>query len=598
MVYLKFFVKTHFIHFTYFYKYLKYRIFIALVLSFIVGIFDGFGLAMILPLLEMVDGKSEATADGLGNLSFLIESMQSIGLKIDLKTILLVMLFFFFIKGGAKFIESYYKVIVQQCFFKKLRIEHIESLSNLEFKSFSTTNSGRIQNTLSGETERVVIAYKNYFLTCQMAVMLVVYIFLATLVNAQFAILVVIGGILSNYVFHKIYVITRQVSSEITTEGHIYNGLLIQKIDFFKYLKATALNIPYANKLKATITKIENNNKCIGFYNSIIEAVREPIIFIAVVLLIFIQISLFSDGLGSIILSLLFFHRSLSYLISLQSHWNSFLAVSGSVENMVSFQKELKHEQEHFGTKEFTGFKENISIDNLCFSYDNTHFLRNISLIIPKNRMIAFIGESGSGKTTLVNLIVGLLNSTYRNIYLDGVNLTEYDIRSYRSKIGYITQEPVIFSDSIFNNVTFWAKPTHANKIKFWEALEKAAIADFIRKLPKQEDSLLGKSGINISGGQMQRLCIARELFKSIEILVLDEATSSLDSETEKIIQENIDKLKGEMTIILVAHRLSTVRNADRIILLNKGEVESSGTYSDLIKSSHRFNKMVELQVI
>jgi subfamily B ATP-binding cassette protein MsbA len=179
---------------------------------------------------------------------------------------------------------------------------------------------------------------------------------------------------------------------------------------------------------------------------------------------------------------------------------------------------------------------------------------------------------------------------------IDGINREDLDIKTYQQKIGYITQDPVIFNDTVFNNVSFWSDPTIENKKRFENALTKASLYDYIQGLPEKEHTILGHNGINLSGGQKQRISIARELFKEIDILILDEATSALDSETEKIIQENIDHLKGQYTILIVAHRLSTIRNATRIVLMRDGEIAQIGNFQELSKSVPHFKRMVELQ--
>ena len=174
----------------------------------------------------------------------------------------------------------------------------------------------------------------------------------------------------------------------------------------------------------------------------------------------------------------------------------------------------------------------------------------------------------------------------------------EYNYDSYRSKIGYISQESVIFNDNIFNNITFWDKPTPENMQRFWEILELVSLDDFVQSLPEKEITPLGDNGMLISGGQRQRISIARELYKKAEILIMDEATSALDSETERIIRENIDSLHGRYTMIIIAHRLSTIKNADKIYLLERGKVTASGKFEDMIEFSERFKRMVALQEV
>ena len=157
-------------------------------------------------------------------------------------------------------------------------------------------------------------------------------------------------------------------------------------------------------------------------------------------------------------------------------------------------------------------------------------------------------------------------------VLIDGIALTQYNLDSYRSKIGYISQDSVIFNDDLYNNITFWAEPTPENEKRFWEVIKMASLEEFVKNQPDKEKTRLGDNGILISGGQKQRISIAREMYKKVEILILDEATSALDSETEHIIQENIENLHGQYTMIVIAHRLSTIRNVDTIYLLDKGK--------------------------
>jgi ABC-type multidrug transport system fused ATPase/permease subunit len=245
----------------------------------------------------------------------------------------------------------------------------------------------------------------------------------------------------------------------------------------------------------------------------------------------------------------------------------------------------------------FPQFKEHNFRLYLRMPRFNWYYFKRQSLVL-FGRQLTFVGESGSGKTTLVNVICGLMPADKGEITIDGISYRDLDLRTLQRKTGYITQDPVMFSDSIYDNVSLWAPKNSENIQRFWKACEQAAIADFIRSLENKEDSKLGNNGIQLSGGQKQRVSIARELFKDIDILIMDEATSALDSETEREIQENIDLLKGKYTILMIAHRLSTIKNANRVVVLNKGQIERIGTYQELIGESESFKRLVELQEV
>lgn len=585
-------------YFLFFFKHLRYKILFALIFSLVVGVLDGFGLAMILPLLQMVAGSTEATSSDMGNLSFIVDFIAGAGFDLTLQTVLIAMLVFFTLKGVARFYEIYYRVKLRFFFVTKLRYENINALTNLSYKRFVLSDSGQIQNTITGEVSRIVVSFSHYFSAAQNAMLVMVYLFLAFLANMELAVLVAIGGGLTVLIYRTIFKQSKAFSKLITASSHGFQGLLIQKVAFFKYLKASASINHYADRLKEKADDIENANKRIGVMSAMIDSSREPLIMIVVVGIIIVQVNIFGQSLGSILLSLMLLYRALTSMMLLQMQWNSFLTTSGSIENMQLFMQELNENQETYGESQLEKFNHGISVKNVSFSYGDQTVLRNINLEVLKNKTVAFVGESGSGKTTLVNLLAGLMSPDKGQIIIDGQDLSALDVRTYQRRIGYITQEPVIFSDTIYNNVTFWAEKTPENEQRFWETLKRASIDKFVGDLPEAENAPLGSNGILVSGGQKQRLSIARELYKDVDILIMDEATSALDSETEKTIQRNIDLLKGSYTFLIVAHRLSTVKNADTIVLMNNGVIEEMGSFAELTEKSPSFKKMVELQEI
>ncbi|MFD1096352.1 ABC transporter ATP-binding protein [Salegentibacter chungangensis] len=590
-------VSKYFESFVYFYSYLRHRVFVVVFFSILIGVLDGFGLSMFLPLLEMVNSSGDGVdGSSLGKLQFIVNFIESIGFDLDLVTVLSFMVFFFLFKGVMQYISGVYKVKVQQWFIEKIRVQNVKGLNNLSYKYFAKSDVGRIQNTMTGEVERVAGAYFNYFKAFEYAVLVTVYMAFAFSMNSQFAVLVTIGGGLTNFLYKKLYQNTKGLSRELTGENNVFQSLVIQNVANYKYLKATGTLKKYGEKLKSSILKIKENNVKIGELDSLLTAGREPILIIVVATVIVIQTSFLGSDLGPILISLLFFYRALNYLMQMQVRWNKFLGVSGSLENMQEFGKELRRNKEEKGELEIKGEISELEFKDINFYYEENRVLRDLNLKIEKNKSIAFVGESGSGKTTLVNILAGLLPVTSGEYLVNRTNVNLLNIEKLQENIGYITQDPVIFNETIFNNVTFWSKKDQKSLDRFWQVIKEAALLDFVENLPQKEDTVLENNGANLSGGQRQRISIARELFKEIDILILDEATSALDSETEKAIQKSIDDLKGKYTVVVVAHRISTIKNADSIVIMNKGQIKEKGNYQELLKGSGYFRKLVELQ--
>lgn len=565
-----------------------------------VGLLDGLGLAMFLPLLELVaDQDASASAEQMGNLAFILDGLRGLGLKLTITVVLLTMLVFFLLKGVAKYFESYLQVIYQQYFIRKIRVENIDALTNYSYNAFVSADAGKIQNTLNGEVQRVIQGFKSYNTMLQQLVLIITYSVLAFLANPEFAALVFVGGVLSNFLFRVLYKKTKRLSGELVKRNHGFQGLLIQKVAFFKYLKATGSIRKYARELKERVYDIEETTRNIGIINSIMAGVREPLMITIVVGVILVQVKLMGGSLSTIILSLLFFYRGLAAVTHLQTSYNNFLSFSGSITNMQVFIADLKKHRRKNGKEVIESFEKNVELKDVTFAYDDFDpILKDISLKINKNETVALVGESGSGKTTLMNILSGLLVPNSGILNIDGQDSQSLNITTFQKRIGYITQEPVIFDDSVFNNVSFWADKTEENLSRFREALRKAHINDFVKGQSNGEEARLGNNGINLSGGQKQRISIARELYKDVDFIFMDEATSALDSETERQIQKNIDEIKGHYTIIIIAHRLSTIKNADRVIIMKKGEIIDTGSYEVLLSRSSEFKAMVTTQEI
>jgi len=237
-----------------------------------------------------------------------------------------------------------------------------------------------------------------------------------------------------------------------------------------------------------------------------------------------------------------------------------------------------------------------ICFDNVSFSYDNEKpSLTNVNLTIKKGETIALVGSTGSGKTTMVNLLTRFYNPSSGQILINGKDIVSYELESYRSNFSYVDQNVRLFNDTISGNIAFGQKESMSIDL-IRNAAKVSNSIEFIEKLDKTFDSDIGEDGVTLSGGQRQRLSIARAIAKDSPILILDEATSALDSATEKLVQSAINKMQQDRTTIIIAHRLTTIQNADRIIVLKNGEIIEQGTHLELIKNAGEYSKLHQQQ--
>lgn len=247
------------------------------------------------------------------------------------------------------------------------------------------------------------------------------------------------------------------------------------------------------------------------------------------------------------------------------------------------------------GSIDLPAVKNNIKYDNISFSYENKeNILQNINLEIKTGQMVALVGPSGAGKTTIVNLLMRFYDPDAGRILIDGVDIKDVKIRSLRDKIGIVTQETILFYDTVRNNIAYGHQEAELRSVM--DAAKRANAEDFIEMLPKKYDTIIGERGVQLSGGQRQRLAIARAILKNPPILILDEATSSLDTESERQVQSAIKNLMENRTTFAIAHRLSTIVNADLIVVLEKGRIVSTGKHDELIQKCALYKHLYEMQ--
>jgi subfamily B ATP-binding cassette protein MsbA len=279
---------------------------------------------------------------------------------------------------------------------------------------------------------------------------------------------------------------------------------------------------------------------------------------------------------------------------------NSLQQALGASSEVFRFLDEQEEVQERPGAKPLPAFRERVRFENIYFSYSgesgpcDSEVLRGINLETRAGEVIAIVGSSGAGKSTLVQLIPRFFDVTSGCISIDGHDLRDVTLESLRAQIGIVTQDTILFNDTVRNNIAYGQPDVPQDAVI--EAAKAALAHDFIQRLPDGYDSMIGERGLRLSGGERQRIAIARALLKNAPILILDEATSALDTESEALVQAALHNLMTGRTAFVIAHRLTTVRHADRIVVLENGRIADSGTHEDLLSRLGTYRKLYELQ--
>jgi ABC-type multidrug transport system fused ATPase/permease subunit len=582
-------------------RYLGRRMYLIFALTVATALAQGFGITLLLPLLRASQSGGEEQEMGTAE-QMLHDLLSWMGIADSMVGILAFIAIVFVGKGALQFAKGGYQGYLQAQLLRELKTKLFDAYTGMDYRYYIQQNAGHFINVINQQVNQFFASFKSFIGFFTQVVTTASYFGFAFVIAWKFALMAVgVGGVLL-FLFKYLNAYVRRLSRKRSAEMSTLNKLLVQSLQSLKYVVSTG-QTPHLRK-----GVVNSVNRLTGYIfrqraaAAFTGALREPVSVLLIITLIVVQVTIFDESVAPIFVALLLFHRGMQAVISMQSSWQYTMDKIGSLEMVDEELKTILANQEQSGTRRIEALQSGIELRNVHFAYneEDGDVLRDININVPANTTVALVGESGAGKSTLVDLLTLMLKPQTGIVEIDSVPHDEVDLASWRSQIGYVSQETVVFDDTVANNIHLWQgdieeDPTLRERVM--HAAERAHAHHFIEELPKGYQTVVGDRGVRLSGGQRQRLFVARELFKQPNLLLLDEATSDLDTASEQHIQASIDALKGETTVVIIAHRLSTVKNADRVYVLDKGRVVEAGTYEELrMREDGEFREMVEMQ--
>lgn len=482
---------------------------------------------------------------------------------------------------------------------KELQVSLFDSLIFGGLAFFDSAKSGHMIHSFNRETERISAYIFNTLNLISISIQIGIYLLLLALVSWQLSSLAVCLLFLIFPIVHSIRKKRESLSIESNNGQADVNFILLEVLNGIRVVKLYIAENLAKGWFKESLDKFVAKEYRANVLQELIAPISETVIFgficIVFAFVVFLMKVNMAYILPQLIVSIWILFRALAQVNSFNHFRTEMAGCVGALESYDTILERVKSSVISNGGKRLDRFREKIEFKNVDFGYTRANLvLKDISFAVPKGKVTAIVGSSGAGKTTIVNLIPRLYDAVAGQILVDGINLKDIDFYSWRRKIGFVSQDTFILNADVTANICFGLSDIPEDKVI--AAAKAANIHDFLVTLPDGYGTILGERGVRFSSGQKQRISIARAIIRDPEILILDEATSSLDSESERLVQEAIERICRDRTVISIAHRLSTIQNADVLIVLESGRIVESGTHAELLDKNGRYAKLYNLQ--
>lgn len=490
------------------------------------------------------------------------------------------------IRAGFNYLTQVYTELTQQNLVDRLRKRIFEQLQAVSLGYFSKTQSGELINSITGEIWKLQTAFGLMAYIVTKGLTLGVYVLLLFTISWQLTIVSVALFTLVAVGLTNLNRRVRESSFAVTTANGQFTSIALELINGIRTIQAfSTQDFERKRFYQSSSTVLKTSMKAARQW-AIVRPMAEGLATTVLISMVILAITVFvANGTlqtASLLTFLFLLFRLVPALHEINGNRAQLSSFGGAIANIRDIIRTDDKPYLQDGQRQFNGLQRSIDFVAVEFGYTpNQPVLRDITLTIPKGKMTALVGGSGAGKTTLVDLIPRFYDPTHGQILFDGRDLRSFTIKSLRSRMAIVSQDTFIFNASIKYNIAYGVEDASDEAI--WRAAQQANALDFILELPEQFDTPLGDRGVRLSGGQRQRLAIARALLRDPEILILDEATSALDSVSERLIQESLERLSKGRTVIAIAHRLSTIVRADKVVVLEQGQIVEQGTYQELL---------------
>jgi subfamily B ATP-binding cassette protein MsbA len=564
-----------------------------IILAIICAFFEAISLGALVPFIQLLEDQSNPG----GTLWGILEAIFAfIGVPLTMGSLLVLLTLLFLIGQGFLYVKKLLQVNLRVQFVAREKKDLFRQVVSADMRYHNAQKAGNILNSIANEADFAGYGIFAFLELITDVFFIGIYALMLFYISVEMTLICIAISALTLYLLNSFQRRSTHYGKKHVIWDTIQSEFLSERLNLMRLIKISSTEPAESGKFVRIAEDYAEVHRKYGISGIQIEIFFQAIIFILAVVVIFASLNYFGIPLAMLILFLFILVRITNPLRDFNMRRYEMARLFPSFMKVREMKKEaLGAQQIRSGTRRFEGFSREISFSHVSYSYTPENAaLSDLNLAVGKNEMVALVGPSGSGKSTFVDLIIRLIDPQSGEIRIDGTDLTEFDLPSYHAKLGVVSQDIFLFNDTILNNICYGA-----GEVSRERAVEAAKIANahsFIMELPENYDTTLLEKGVSLSGGERQRIALARAIYKNPEILILDEATSSLDSESERVIQNSILAIRHRYTIITIAHRLSTIEGADRIVILERGRIVETGTHEELLKRGSAYKRYYTMQ--
>jgi subfamily B ATP-binding cassette protein MsbA len=604
----------------YFKKILRFAIpyrrygFLNIFFNILYALFSALSFAALIPMLDVLFDKTKKVYQapaysGFGNLKDYLQEYINYRVTAfsgddEMKGLVLVIglvLILFLLKNLFNYMAMYFITFLRNGVLKDLRNSMYQKIVDLPLSYYSEKRKGDVMARISSDVLEIQYSFLSILeLIVREPLTILFTISIMFLISVKLTLFVFIFIPIAGMIISRIGKSLKKSSDSVQKEQGEFLSIIEETLGGLRVIKAFNAESKFYGTFKSSTERFfEFSNKLLNRQN-----LASPT----------------GEFLGILVIGVLLWFGGKMVLIDKTLGASEFIAYMGLAYNILTPAKQIS--KALYGVKKGnaaaervleiletknpiaekkdaivkTDFNTGITLENIAFKYENEYVLSNFNLYVPKGNTVALVGQSGSGKSTIANLVTRFYDINEGEIKIDNTNIKDLTKKSLRDLIGLVTQDSILFNDSVKNNIGLGKENATIEEIK--AAAKIANAHDFIMELPQGYDTGIGDSGNKLSGGQKQRLSIARAVLKNPPVMIMDEATSALDTESERLVQDALEKMMRNRTSIVIAHRLSTIQNADTIVVLQKGKIVEQGSHKELLKSSGMYKNLVDMQTL